>query len=143
VPYVREGEGLHLPPVREALNRVCPDIKHLTRCRLVENCTCNRPCLVALLARDACAPTVSAKWEQVYTELLGGGSMVLQTAPHRNKATVDKQLDSGPSPNFSGTMHSSNGCALLALLYCPMRPDLKSVALFVRETFGTVRTILG
>jgi hypothetical protein len=28
VPYGREGEGLHLPPVPEALNRVCPDIKY-------------------------------------------------------------------------------------------------------------------
>jgi hypothetical protein len=28
VPYGREGEGLHLPPVAEALNRACPDIKY-------------------------------------------------------------------------------------------------------------------
>jgi hypothetical protein len=28
VPYGREGEGLHLPPVPEALNRACPDIKY-------------------------------------------------------------------------------------------------------------------
>jgi hypothetical protein len=27
VPYGREGEGLHLPPVPEALNRACPDSK--------------------------------------------------------------------------------------------------------------------
>src|ERR1700733_10216631 len=27
VPYGRESEGLHLPPVPEALNRACPDIK--------------------------------------------------------------------------------------------------------------------
>jgi hypothetical protein len=27
-PYGREGEGLHLPPVPEALNRACPDIKY-------------------------------------------------------------------------------------------------------------------
>jgi hypothetical protein len=27
VPYGREGEGLHLPPVSEALSRACPDIK--------------------------------------------------------------------------------------------------------------------
>jgi len=26
VPYGREGEGLHLPPVPETLNRACPDI---------------------------------------------------------------------------------------------------------------------
>jgi hypothetical protein len=86
----------------------------------------NRPCLLAAvrrtLARDACTPTVSAKWEQVYTELLGGGPMVLQTALHRNKATVDKHLDSCPSPTFSGYDHSNSGYALLALLYCPMMP---------------------
>jgi hypothetical protein len=28
VPYGREGDGLHLPPVPEALNRACPDIKY-------------------------------------------------------------------------------------------------------------------
>ena len=28
MPYGREGEGLHLPPVPEALNRACPDIKY-------------------------------------------------------------------------------------------------------------------
>jgi hypothetical protein len=28
VPYGREGEGLHLPSVPEALNRVRPDIKY-------------------------------------------------------------------------------------------------------------------
>jgi hypothetical protein len=28
VPYGREGEGLHLPPVPERLNRACPDIKY-------------------------------------------------------------------------------------------------------------------
>jgi hypothetical protein len=27
MPYGREDEGLHLPPIREALNRACPDIK--------------------------------------------------------------------------------------------------------------------
>jgi hypothetical protein len=31
VPYGREGEGLHLPPVPEALNRACPDIKYPAR----------------------------------------------------------------------------------------------------------------
>ena len=88
----------------------------------------NRPSLATVrrtLARDACAPTVIAKWEQVYIELLGGGPMVLQTALHRNKATVDKHLDSCPSPIFSGYDHSSSGYALIALLYCPMRPRLE------------------
>ena len=28
MPYASEGEGLHLPPVPEALNRACPDIKY-------------------------------------------------------------------------------------------------------------------
>jgi hypothetical protein len=41
VPYGREGEGLHLPPVPEALNRACPDIKYQAWRRLIENCTCN------------------------------------------------------------------------------------------------------
>ena len=27
VPYDREGEGLHLPPLRQALNRACPNVK--------------------------------------------------------------------------------------------------------------------
>jgi hypothetical protein len=28
MPYGREGEGLHLPPIPEALNRVCPNINY-------------------------------------------------------------------------------------------------------------------
>jgi hypothetical protein len=28
VPYGREGEGLHLPPIPEALSRACPGIKY-------------------------------------------------------------------------------------------------------------------
>ena len=28
MPHGCESEGLHLPPVREALNRACPDIEY-------------------------------------------------------------------------------------------------------------------
>ena len=35
VPYGREGEGLHLPPVPEALNRACPDSKKDVPVRVV------------------------------------------------------------------------------------------------------------
>jgi hypothetical protein len=31
MPHGREGEGLHLRPVREALNRAHPDIKYLAQ----------------------------------------------------------------------------------------------------------------
>jgi hypothetical protein len=31
MPYGREGEGVHLPPVREVLNRAHPDIKYLAQ----------------------------------------------------------------------------------------------------------------
>jgi hypothetical protein len=31
MPHGREGEGLHLPPVREALNRARPDIEYLAQ----------------------------------------------------------------------------------------------------------------
>jgi hypothetical protein len=31
MPYARKGEGLHLSPLPETLNRACPDVKNSTQ----------------------------------------------------------------------------------------------------------------
>jgi len=58
VPYASEGEGLHLPPVPEALNRAaCPDVKYPAQ--LPEVCSafavfrCCVTCLVRIQLKHA------------------------------------------------------------------------------------------